>query len=302
MTSVRSVFVSDLHLGCRYVNANGLLSFLKEHQPEYLYLVGDIIDGWRLRRSWYWHDSYSFLIRRILDLLKQGTIVRYTPGNHDEFLRDFIDSLGSVQIADEFIHRTVDDRQILVTHGDQFDSVVRHARWLSLLGDVGYNGLLALNRWFNLARRRCGFGYWSLSSAIKRQVKQATCFISDFEDAVTRHAAERGCDSVVCGHIHTPKISVRNGVNYLNTGDWVESCTALVEYANGTFELLHHPSHVDGFEGLASADAGFPISDLRVIQPQSSLSLADRFCESGHSFSPVEAAHSLSDCLSKLKP
>lgn len=298
MSSVRSVFVSDLHLGCRYANANGLLSFLKEHEPEYLYLVGDIIDGWRLRRGWYWNDSYSFLLRRILDLLKRGTIVRYAPGNHDEFLRDFIDSLGSVQIADEFIHHTVDDRRVLVTHGDQFDSVVRHARWLSLLGDVGYNALLALNRWFNLARRRCGFGYWSLSSAIKQQVKQATCFISGFEDAVTRHAAERGCDSVVCGHIHAPKISLRNGVNYLNTGDWVESCTAIVEYSNGTFELLHHPSHVDGFEAAALGAAGNSQSESRVIQTWSGLLPARQFCESGRPFSAVEASHSLSDCSS----
>ena len=178
---VRSVFVSDLHLGCKYANANALLAFLKQHQPEYLYLVGDIIDGWRLQRGWYWDDSYSFLVRRILGMLKSGTIVRYTPGNHDEFLRHFIDSLGSVQIADEFIHHTADGQRVLVMHGDQFDSVVKHARWLSLVGDVGYNALLALNRWFNLVRRRCGFGYWSLSAAIKRQVKQATNFISDFD-------------------------------------------------------------------------------------------------------------------------
>lgn len=243
MAMVRSVFVSDLHLGCKYANAHALLAFLKEHEPEYLYLVGDIIDGWRLRRGWYWDDSYSFLIRRVLGMLKSGTIVRYTPGNHDEFLRDFIDSLGSVQIADEFIHHAADGQKLLVTHGDQFDSVVRHARWLTLLGDVGYNGLLALNRWFNLARRRCGFGYWSLSAAIKRQVKRATNFISDFEDAVTRHAVSKGCDAVLCGHIHTPIISQRNGVRYLNSGDWVESCTAIVEYTDGTFELIHRPAH-----------------------------------------------------------
>lgn len=256
MAMVRSVFVSDLHLGCKYANAHALLAFLKEHEPEYLYLVGDIIDGWRLRRGWYWDDSYSFLVRRILGMLKSGTIVRYTPGNHDEFLRDFIDSLGSVQIADEFIHHAADGRRMLVMHGDQFDSVVRHARWLTLLGDVGYNGLLLLNRWFNLARRRCGFGYWSLSAAIKRQVKRATNFISDFEDAVTRHAASKGCDSVLCGHIHTPTISQRNGVRYLNSGDWVESCTAIVEYTDGTFELIHRPAHGNELE-LVPVETGF---------------------------------------------
>jgi UDP-2,3-diacylglucosamine pyrophosphatase LpxH len=256
MRPIRSIFVSDLHLGCKYANAAALLSFLKEQQPRYLYLVGDIIDGWRLRRGWYWDDSYSFLIRRVLGMLKTGTIVRYTPGNHDEFLRHFIDSLGSVQIADEFIHHTADGQRVLVTHGDQFDSVVRHARWLSLLGDVGYNALLALNRWFNLARRCCGFGYWSLSSAIKRQVKSATNFISDFEEVVTRHAASKGCDAVLCGHIHTPIISQRNGVRYLNCGDWVESCTAIVEYTDGTFELIHRPSHRDELMPAAS-DTGF---------------------------------------------
>lgn len=254
--SVRSVFVSDLHLGCKYANANALLAFLKQHQPEYLYLVGDIIDGWRLRRGWYWDDSYSFLVRRILGMLKSGTIIRYAPGNHDEFLRHFIDSLGSVQIADEFIHHAADGRRVLVMHGDQFDSVVRHARWLSLLGDVGYNGLLALNRWFNLARRRCGFGYWSLSAAIKRQVKHATSFISDFEDVITRHAASKDCDAVLCGHIHTPTISQRNGVSYLNSGDWVESCSAIVEYADGTFELIHRPAHCDELSPALS-DTGF---------------------------------------------
>ncbi len=256
MRPIRSIFVSDLHLGCKYANASALLSFLKEQQPQYLYLVGDIIDGWRLRRGWYWDDSYSFLIRRVLGMLKTGTIVRYTPGNHDEFLRHFIDSLGSVQIADEFIHHTADGQRVLVTHGDQFDSVVRHARWLTLLGDVGYNALLALNRWFNLARRRCGFGYWSLSASIKRQVKQATNFISDFEDAVTRHAASKGCDAVLCGHIHTPIISQRNGVRYLNSGDWVESCSAIVEYFDGTFELIQRPSHRDELMPAAS-DTGF---------------------------------------------
>ena len=259
MSAIRSIFISDLHLGCKYANANALLAFLKQHQPEYLYLVGDIIDGWRLRRGWYWDDSYSFLVRRVLGLLKTGTIIRYAPGNHDEFLRHFIDSLGSVQIADEFLHITADNQRVLVTHGDQFDSVVRHARWLSLIGDVGYNALLSLNRWFNLARRRCGFGYWSLSSAIKRQVKQATCFISDFEEVVTRHAAAQGCDAVICGHIHTPTISWRNGVKYLNAGDWVESCTAIVEHDDGTLELLHRPSHT-GEVNFAFEEFRFPNS------------------------------------------
>ena len=252
----RTIWLSDIHLGTRGCKADLLLEFLRHTESDTLYLVGDIIDGWRLQRGWYWDDSYSFLVRRILGMLKSGTIVRYTPGNHDEFLRHFIDSLGSVQIADEFIHHTADGQRVLVMHGDQFDSVVKHARWLSLVGDVGYNTLLALNRWFNLVRRRCGFGYWSLSAAIKRQVKQATNFISDFEDAVTRHAASKGCDAVLCGHIHTPIISQRNGVRYLNSGDWVESCSAIVEYADGSFELIQRPTHSDELQPVAS-ETGF---------------------------------------------
>jgi UDP-2,3-diacylglucosamine pyrophosphatase LpxH len=241
MKPVRSIFVSDLHLGCKFAQAETLLSFLQQHRPRYLYLVGDFVDGWRLRKGWYWNDTYSFLMRRLIQLLKDGTVIRYTPGNHDEFLRHFIDHLGSIEIADEFVHHTADGQRLLVMHGDQFDSVVRHARWLSMLGDTGYNLLLALNQVFNLARRRLGFGYWSLSAYIKRQVKKATSFISRFEDVATRYAASQDCDGIVCGHIHTPQIAERNGVRYLNSGDWVESCTALVEYYDGKIALIHHP-------------------------------------------------------------
>jgi UDP-2,3-diacylglucosamine pyrophosphatase LpxH len=241
MKRIRSIFVSDVHLGCRYTHADSLLAFLRNHQPQYLYIVGDFVDGWRLRKGWYWNDTYTFLFKRIVDMMKRGTKVFYTPGNHDEFLRDFIENLGSVQLADEFVHVTADRRKLLVLHGDQFDVCVRHAKWLSHLGDAGYNLLLGLNILFNGLRRRLGFGYWSLSQAIKRRVKQATCFIDNFEVVVTRHAAQRGCAGVVCGHIHTPKILDLNGVTYYNTGDWVESCTALVEYSDGSFELLYRP-------------------------------------------------------------
>jgi UDP-2,3-diacylglucosamine pyrophosphatase LpxH len=241
MKRIRSIFVSDVHLGCRFTHADSLLAFLRNHQPQYLYLVGDFIDGWRLRKGWYWDDTCTFLFKRIVDLMKRGTRVYYTPGNHDEFLRDFIGNLGSVQLADEFVHVTADRRRLLVTHGDKFDACVLHARWLSRLGDVGYNLLLGLNIVFNGLRRRLGFGYWSLSQAIKQRVKQATCFIGNFEDVITRHASHQGCAGVICGHIHTPKIREVNGVEYYNTGDWVESCTALVEYSDGSFELLYRP-------------------------------------------------------------
>ena len=260
MKRIRSIFVSDVHLGCRYTHADSLLAFLRNHQPQYLYIVGDFVDGWRLRKGWYWNDTYTFLFKRIVDMMKRGTKVFYTPGNHDEFLRDFIENLGSVQLADEFIHVTADRRKLLVLHGDQFDACVRHAKWLSHLGDVGYNLLLGLNIVFNGLRRRLGFGYWSLSQAIKRRVKQATCFIDNFEEVVTRHAAQRGCAGVVCGHIHTPKILDINGLTYYNTGDWVESCTALVEYSDGSFELLYRPLNAadDTLEGDESDSAGIP--------------------------------------------
>lgn len=239
MSQIRSIFISDVHLGCRYAAADELLQFLKEHQPDYLYLVGDIVDGWRLRRRWYWPETYNKIVKRLFKLQKKGTRLFYTPGNHDEFLRHLINDIGGVIIQDEFIHVTADQRRLLVMHGDQFDTAVRHARWLSMLGDVGYDFLLWVNRYFNLVRRGLGLGYWSLSAAIKRKVKQATSFISHFESIITRYAARRQCAGVICGHIHTPKMSVLEGIHYLNTGDWVESCTALVEYRNGEFEILY---------------------------------------------------------------
>lgn len=245
MSSIRSIFVSDVHLGCRYTHADALLQFLQGHAPEHLYLVGDIIDGWRLRRGWYWTDTYTYLLRHIVGLMKRGTRVYYTPGNHDEFLRCYLHDLGSIQIADEFVHHTADGRRLLVMHGDQFDTAVRHAPWLAHLGDTGYNLLLGMNIVCNGIRRRLGLDYWSLSAAIKRRVKQATSFVSNFETLITQHAADRGCTGVVCGHIHTPRICRRGGVDYYNTGDWVESCTALVEHRDGTLELLHRPWHGD---------------------------------------------------------
>jgi UDP-2,3-diacylglucosamine pyrophosphatase LpxH len=267
MSSIRSIFVSDVHLGCRYTHAAALLQFLRGHEPEHLYLVGDIIDGWRLRRGWYWTDTYTYLLRHIVGLMKRGTRVYYTPGNHDEFLRCYLHDLGSIQIADELVHHTADGRRLLVMHGDQFDTAVRHAPWLAHLGDTGYNLLLGMNIVFNGVRRRLGMEYWSLSAAIKRRVKQATSFVSNFETLITQHAADRGCAGVVCGHIHTPRISRREGVDYYNTGDWVESCTALVEHGDGTLELLHRPWHgrVREHSGVFRG-AGRPIGELANIR------------------------------------
>lgn len=243
MRKVRSVFVSDVHLGCKFGNSEAFLDFLNSVQPESLYIVGDFIDGWRLKRAWHWSDTYSFILKRLVELVRGGTKIYYTPGNHDEFLRDFIYNLGSIEISDEFVHVTADNRRLLIMHGDQFDTVVRNCRWLSMIGDVGYNVLLLINKAFNFVRRKLGFGYWSLSAAIKRKVKQATSFISSFEDVITKYARSRDAVGVICGHIHTPAISERHGIRYYNTGDWVESCTALVEDHAGNIDLVYAPEH-----------------------------------------------------------
>lgn len=236
---VRAIFVSDTHLGCRYARAEALLDILNHHEPDHLYLVGDIIDGSRLRKSWYWQKTYSDIIHRVLELLNRGTQVYYTTGNHDEFLRQFIQDLGEVSLADEFIHLTADNRRLLVIHGDQFDGEVRPARWLSLIGDVGYDLLVWANSVLNTCRQRLGFEYWSLSAYIKHQVKQATSAIVKFEAATVRYARSQHCDGVVCGHIHTPAIREHGELTYYNTGDWVESCTALIEQFDGELQMIH---------------------------------------------------------------
>lgn len=239
-TRVRTLFVSDIHLGCKFARTDAFLDFLLGMQPETLFIVGDFIDGWRLQKAWYWNDTYSFVLRRLIELMNEGTKVCYTPGNHDEFLRSLRTPVGSVALCDEFVHETLDGRKLLVIHGDQFDTAVCHG-WVSRLGDVGYNALLGANTVFNFARRQMGFGYWSLSAAIKRKVKQATSLVGNFQQHLTHHATQRGCQGVVCGHIHTPVIRETNGFTYYNTGDWVESCTALIEHVDGRFELFRYP-------------------------------------------------------------
>ena len=235
----RSVWISDTHLGTAGCNAELLLDFLKSIQPETLYLVGDIIDGWRLKRGWYWPPRHNDIVRRVLKLANKGTHVIYVPGNHDEVLRDYGGlSFGGVDVVPEAIHVTADGRRLLVLHGDEFDGVVLYARGLAFLGDYAYAALLHLNVGFNRVRRRFGLPYWSLSAHIKKKVKNAVAFISRFEEAVAHAAHERGVDGVVCGHIHSAEIRQFGGVTYYNDGDWVESCTALVEHANGHLEIL----------------------------------------------------------------
>ncbi len=237
----RSVFISDTHLGTRGCRADFLADFLGRMQCEHLYLVGDIIDGWRLRKSWHWEESYDAVLRLILEHAAAGTKVTYIPGNHDEMFRAWLPmrlEVGGIRLLGEAEHVTADGRRLLVTHGDAFDSVVRYAKFLAHLGDWAYTVSLELNRYFNILRRKLGYGYWSLSAWAKRQVKEAVKAIDRFETALAQEARSRGFDGVVCGHIHHAEMREVDGVLYLNDGDWVESCTALVEHFDGRLELI----------------------------------------------------------------
>jgi UDP-2,3-diacylglucosamine pyrophosphatase LpxH len=235
----RTIWISDVHLGTRGCKAEFLLDFLRHTESEYLYLVGDIVDGWRLRRSWYWAQTHNDVIQKVLRKARKGTKVIYVPGNHDEWLRDYTElQLGGVWLRDEVVHVTADGRKLLVLHGDAFDGVVRYARWLALLGDWAYTAVLQLNHYFNLVRRRFGYPYWSLSAYLKGRVKNAVEFVSNFASAIADEAQKREVDGIVCGHIHQAEMRTINGVLYCNDGDWVESCTALVEHADGRLEIL----------------------------------------------------------------
>lgn len=234
---VRTIWLSDLHLGTRGCRAADLIAFLKRHECETLYLVGDVVDGWRLKAGIFWPQSHTDVIRRILTQAKRGARVVVVTGNHDEFLRRYTDvELGNITICDEAEHCTADGRRLLVIHGDQYDGVVQAHRWLAFLGDKGYTLLLVANQWFNRFRERFGFGYWSLSAHIKGKVKSAVNFIYQFEHAVAWDCQRRGFDGVVCGHIHHAEIREVDGVTYHNCGDWVESCTALIEHYDGSIE------------------------------------------------------------------
>lgn len=235
----RTIWISDIHLGTRGCKAEALLDFLRLNESDHLYLVGDIIDGWRMRRSWYWAPSHSEIIHQILHKARNGTKVCYIPGNHDELLRDYIGlEVSGIRVVKEALHVTADGRRLLVLHGDDFDGVVRYARWLALLGDWAYDLTIRLNHLFNLLRRRFGYPYWSLSAYLKSKVKNAVQFIGEFAKAIADEATRKGVDGIVCGHIHHAEIRDLGGVLYCNDGDWVESCTALVEHFNGKLEIV----------------------------------------------------------------
>jgi UDP-2,3-diacylglucosamine pyrophosphatase LpxH len=238
-THYRTIFLSDIHLGTRGCKADFLLDFLRWNESEMLFLVGDIIDGWRLRRSWYWAQSHNDVIQKILRKARKGTKVTYVPGNHDEWLREYTEiELGGIKVVDEAVHITADGRRLLIIHGDAYDGVVKYARWLALLGDWAYNLMIWFNTHFNRLRRRLGYPYWSLSAYLKGKVKNAVVYVGNFADAVADEARRRGVDGVVCGHIHKAEIRELGDILYCNDGDWVESCTALVEHWDGKLEII----------------------------------------------------------------
>ncbi len=247
----RAIWISDVHLGTRDCKATLLCSFLKTYRSDYLFLVGDIIDGWRISSSkWYWPSDHNKVVRLILRKAeKENTKVFYITGNHDEFLRDYIAEhkfvMGNIEIVDEVIYETSKGKKIWVVHGDDYDGVTRHHRWVALAGDIGYNFLLHSNRWFNRISRLFGMPYWSLSKAIKQKVKGAVNFIFSFEVTVAKEAKKRNADGVVCGHIHHAEKKDIDGVDYFNCGDWVESCTALVEDDQGEIEIVHWLDETD---------------------------------------------------------
>jgi UDP-2,3-diacylglucosamine pyrophosphatase LpxH len=262
----RTVFISDTHLGTRGCKAEALADFLAHNHCETLYLVGDIVDGWRLKHRWFWPEAHNRVLHEILHKIDNGTRVIYVPGNHDEVLRDFCGrEIAGVELIRETIHETADGRRLLVVHGDQFDGVIAYARWLAFLGDWAYTRAMELNELCANVRKMFGLPYWSLSNYLKQKVKNAVEFICKFENAVIADARSRGLDGVVCGHIHHAAIRNVDGCLYLNDGDWVESCTALTEDAAGNMEILHWapseaepvpaftPDTVDGLAGAVPA-------------------------------------------------
>lgn len=236
----RTLFISDLHLGTPGCQAQALLEFIKAHPSDYLYLVGDIVDGWQLRRRWYWPGLHNDVVQKLLRRARKGCRVVFVAGNHDEFARAFVGhQFGGIAVQQDAVHTTADGKSMWVTHGDQFDGVVQCAKWLAYLGDNLYEFTLRLNRHLNRWRARVGLPYWSLSAYLKHRVKKAMMYVADFEKAVAHEAWRRGHDGVVCGHIHRAEMRDIDGILYCNDGDWVESCSALVEHHDGRLELRY---------------------------------------------------------------
>ena len=250
----RTIWISDIHLGTRGCNADMLIDFLDHTDSDTIYLVGDIIDGWRLKKRFYWPASHNDVVWRLMKRAKRGTRVVYIPGNHDEMFRQFTGlSFGGVEIRRKAVHETADGRKLLVLHGDEFDAVMLAHRWLAVIGDAAYHAVMKLNVVVNIVRRRLGLPYWSLSKHAKHKVKNAVEFIGRFEEVVAHEAGIRGVDGVVCGHIHTADMRRIGGVDYYNDGDWVEGCTALVEHADGRLEILHWADEIAARDAAEAA-------------------------------------------------
>jgi UDP-2,3-diacylglucosamine pyrophosphatase LpxH len=257
MTRVRSIFLSDIHLGTPACQAERLLEFLKAYESRHLFLVGDIIDFWAIhRRGVYWSTEQNTVVQKILKRARHDVNVIFVPGNHDEAVREHVGtSFGNIRVERDYVHVAADGKRYLLIHGDEFDQVTKYHRWLAILGDHAYAVVVRLNMWLSWLRRTLGIpGYWSLSGYAKFKVKSAVSFIFDFEDSVLRHARERGVDGVICGHIHAAALRESGGIAYINCGDWVDSCTAIVEHVNGAMELVHWGS-------------GGAVIDLRPPQP-----------------------------------
>ena len=245
MQCYRTLWISDLHLGTPGCQAHALLDFLKHTECETLFLVGDIIDGWQLKRQWYWPPAHNDVVQKLLRKARKGTRVIFVPGNHDEFARKYLNhNFGGIDVVDDWIHETADGRKLWVMHGDLFDGVIQCAKWLAHVGDSLYEFTLRLNRHLNSLRARMGLPYWSLSQYLKLKVKRAVSYVGDFEQAVAREARKRGVKGVVCGHIHHAEMRDIDGILYCNDGDWVESLTALAESADGTLEILRWAEHM----------------------------------------------------------
>ena len=264
--SYRTVWISDLHLGTRGCDAAGLLEFLRTTEFDQLYLVGDIVDLWRLRREHYWPQSHNDVVQKLLRKARKGADIIFIPGNHDEFLGNFLGVFGNVAVQKHTIHETADGRRLLVMHGHEFDAVTTHAKWLAHLGDIGYGFLLWANRPLNLVRTRLGLQYWSFSAYAKSRVKSAVNFIGDFENAVAHYAQMHNVAGIVCGHIHTAAVKQIGAVEYYNTGDWVESSTALVEHHDGRMELLRWRQY----------QATRPAEPVLALEPATELGEANR--------------------------
>jgi UDP-2,3-diacylglucosamine pyrophosphatase LpxH len=266
---VRALFLSDIHLGTRGCQADRLLDFMRYYDSDTVYLVGDIVDGWQLKSSWYWPQAHNDVVQKLLRKARKGTRLFYIPGNHDEFLRDYYGThFGGIEVLADTIHVGADGRRYLVIHGDLFDVVIRHARWLALLGNHAYDFAIWLNTYFNTVRRFFGLTYWSLSQWAKLKVKNAINFIGEYERTLAAEAQRRGVNGVICGHIHHAVIRTTSQISYMNCGDWVESCTAIVEHFDGAFEIVRWTSQDSVLDRVEMAEILSPVG-MRRLRPDS---------------------------------